>query len=466
MKITGSKFAVVVFASLFACIALVGGLGCSVAQDEAARAAENSSSKSARLQAGALDPTFGIGGKVTTVVGTGSAEITGIALQKLHGKNGQKYVVSGTASNGSDLDFVVARYNQDGTLDPSFGTGGLTQTNIGTGNDATWGLGIQHDGKIVVAGYAYNGRFKNFAVVRYTVDGDLDTTFGSGGKVLTAIGPGSSVGRAIALDHDRIIVGGYSARKALDTPGGRVAASATDTFTVVRYDSNGNLDGSFGDGGIVTFSSIPEVSRVHGEMLVNEDGQLIAGGVLEADEVKYDVLTVRFNDDGTLDSSFGSGGMVTTRIGPKDDVPLSSALQEDGKILQAGYSTTAVQNFMVVRHNADGSPDTSFGVNGAVVTPFADGALSAVRGVALQEDGKIVALGRAGGTKLEFAVARYTSAGELDTTFAGGTVLTDFGTGSDKGNAVLIYKRRIIGGGVSGPRFALAAYGVGNEDDD
>ena len=411
---------------------------------------------------GALDPSFGAGGKVTTPMGTGRAQVTAVAIDRRNnGRNsvkGPKIVAGGSASNGLNLDFAVARYNDDGTLDTTFGAGGKVLTPVGSGEDFAWAIALQHhDGKIVQAGYAYSGAFKQFALVRYDEDGSLDSTFGVGGKVLTAIGPGSAVARAVTIQGHKIIVGGYSSRCACDTSGTTSAAGAQDTLTLARYNEDGSLDASFGSGGIVTLGSVPSLTRGHGEVLVQEDDKIVIGGVFGVTFRDFEMLTVRFTNDGSLDPGFNGTGISVTDVGP--GAALATALQSDSKIVQAGYTSSAGgrQDLTVIRHNADGTLDTGFGVNGRVVTFLAG--TSAARGLAINEDGKIIAVGRAfTGVHLDFLVERYNADGSLDSTFNGsGIVTTDVG-GANAGQAVALEHGRILAGGVSNDQFALVRY--------
>ena len=168
---------------------------------------------------GDLDTTFGTGGVVTTSIGPGWDSAYGVAIQ-----SDGKIVAAGSAHNGSDNDFAVVRYTISGALDTTFGTGGVVTTSIGTGNDQASGIAIQPDGKIVAAGWAHSGSDYDFAVVRYTVSGTLDTTFGASGVVTTPIGPGSNRAHGVAIQPDgKIVAAGY-------------ADSGSDyDFAVVRY---------------------------------------------------------------------------------------------------------------------------------------------------------------------------------------------------------------------------------------
>ena len=191
------------------------------------------------LANGSLDTSFGSGGVATVDLAAGSDdEAFGVALQA----DGKIVVVGKTRVGGGTDDFGVARWHPDGTLDDTFGTAGVTTTDIAGGHDGAQGVAIQADGAIVAAGNAGNGPDNDFGVVRYLPDGTLDAGFGSGGKVTTTIGGMTDLAQAIALTADGAIV-----------VVGRVApdgGSASD-FGLVRYLADGTPDPAFGDGGIV-----------------------------------------------------------------------------------------------------------------------------------------------------------------------------------------------------------------------
>ena len=181
--------------------------------------------------AGAWDPTFGTGGKVTTAFNFHQAPGFGAAL----GSDGKIVVVGGP-------QFNLARYNSDGSLDTTFGTSGKVLTDFGGDTEAT-GVTIQADGKIVVVGFKnFNGVQVDFALARYNRDGSLDTTFGTGGKVITDFQSHVAEAAAVTLQHDgKLVVAG----KALNGAGG----GGNFDFALARYNPDGSLDSSFGSGG-------------------------------------------------------------------------------------------------------------------------------------------------------------------------------------------------------------------------
>jgi uncharacterized delta-60 repeat protein len=389
------------------------------------------------VEPGNLDPTFGTGGRVTTDVGPGSDYGRAVALQA-----DGKIVVAGYGYNGSNYDFAVVRYNTDGSLDTSFDGDGKVLTAIGSSNEYARAVTVQSDGKIVVAGYSRVGTNDDFAVVRYNPDGSLDTSFDGTGMVTTPIGSGDDWGRSVTVQPDgKIVVAGRS-----------VAGSAY-SFSVVRYNPDGSLDSSFhGDGKVITAVGI-WASQGY-SVVIQSDGKIVVAGASNNGS-NYDFAVVRYNADGSLDTSFDGDGRVTTTIGAVDDYGYSVVLQPDGKIVVAGSTWVGGYNddFALVRYNTNGSLDTSFDGDGKVTTNFGSDDLGL--SVALHASGKIVVAGLSGGA---FGVAQYNVDGSLDTSFGGdGTVNTVPGAGY--GVAIQPDGRIVVAGdGESPNRFAAARY--------
>jgi uncharacterized delta-60 repeat protein len=397
---------------------------------------------------GSLDATFGTGGKVTTAIGTRENYAYSVVIQ-----SDGKIVAAGHSSNGSNYDFALARYNADGSLDTTFGTGGTVTTAIGTGNDYVYSVAIQSDRKIVVAGSAGYGSHDDFALARYNADGSLDTTFGTGGKVTTAIGMWASA-HSIAIQSDgKIVAAGLSAAN----------SSSYYDFALVRYNADGSLDTTFDTDGIVTTA----IGAYHDEaysVAVQSDGKIIAAGrSSDSTNSNAGFALVRYNADGSLDTTFGTGGKVTTAIGTGNDYANSVAIQSGGKIVAAGHSYNGSNyDFALVRYNADGSLDTTFGTSGKVTTAIGTGDDYA-NSIAVQSGGKIVAAGYSNnGSTSDFALARYNADGSLDATFGtGGKVTTAIGTWNYANSVAIQSDGKIIAAGsssVSTSDFALARY--------
>jgi uncharacterized delta-60 repeat protein len=338
-----------------------------------------------------------------------------------------KIVAAGSSNNGSNYDFALARYNTDGTLDTNFGTGGKVITAIGSSTDVAYSVAIQSDGKIVAAGFSNNGSNNDFALVRYNTNGTLDTTFDSDGKVTTAIGSGNDVAYSVAIQSDgKIVAAGFG-------------TVSNQDFALVRYNTDGSLDTSFDSDGKVTNSIGSSIDYAR-SVAIQSDGKIVAAGYSRSGGNNDDFALVRYNTNGTLDTTFDSDGKVTTAIGSGADIAYSVAIQTDGKIVAAGYSNNGSNvDFTLVRYNTDGTLDTTFDSDGKVTTAIGSGTDQA-RSVAIQSDGKIVAAGFTGEMGGEdVALVRYNTDGSLDTNFGtGGKVTTAIGSGIDIAYSVAI----------------------------
>jgi uncharacterized delta-60 repeat protein len=272
---------------------------------------------------GSLDASFGGDGIVTTAVSGGTDEI--LALAPLAGG---KLVAAGRTFDGVGFDFVVARYLPDGALDPSFGGDGIVTTSFG-GDDRAWGVAVQHDGKIVVAGNTCTPAGCEFALARYDQNGSRDPSFGGDGTVVTAPG-GSGTGGAFAVataPHARIVVAGVRCRG--------VDGSDCD-FAVVRYLPDGSLDPSFDGDGVALTSFGPGIDQAYG-VAVEPNGTVVAAG-RSFNGSDYDVAVARYKKDGGLDPGFATAGRVTTAIGPGDDLAAGVALGATGEVIVAGHA--------------------------------------------------------------------------------------------------------------------------------
>ena len=362
---------------------------------------------------GSLDSSFGSGGMVTTGVPGGTLAM---ALQA----DGKIVVVGGK---------TLARYTIDGTLDSSFDTDGqVTVVFTGGPLDAPQGVAIQPDGRIVVVGVARIGTNENFAVARYNADGSPDDTFGVAGRVNTDFNGSADRAWAVLVQpDDRIVVAGHAATS---TPLG-----PNNDFAVARYTSMGDLDISFGNGGKV-MTTIGGRTDLGAAAALLADGRiLVAGRVADGAGDNPDVGLVRYMPDGNLDGSFGVGGIVRRDVsGGTWDEATDVAVQPDGKIVVAVKAMVGPSfNFAVARFEADGALDSAFGSGGVATAAFST-AHDFARGVALQADGKIVLVGQSSNLENpDLAVARFDASGTLDTGFGtGGKMTVDvFGSGDD-----------------------------------
>ncbi|MGE5249728.1 MAG: delta-60 repeat domain-containing protein [Bacteroidota bacterium] len=369
---------------------------------------------------GALDASFSGDGKVIASIGANDFG-NALALQP----NG-KILVAGKSFSGSSDDFALARFSATGALDASFDGDGRLTTAFGSGPDEAYAMALQPDGRIVVAGSTYAGsqnRF-DFALARYESDGRLDQSFGINGKITTDLG-GDDKAYGVGVQTDgRIIAAGYSTKNDAD-------------FALVRYDSQGNPDVSFGRNGRV----VTDLGGDDGAyaLVIQPDGRILAAGETTASG-SLDFALVRYAVDGNPDATFDGDGMVATSFGPGDDYGRALALQGDGKIVVAGAASIAGSvDFALARYNLNGSPDAGFSGDGKVTTSFGAGD-DIGRAVLLQPDGKIIAAGSAfNGTNKDFAVARYLANGSPDMNFHfEGNVTATFGGNDDTGSAAAL----------------------------
>jgi len=408
----------------------------------------------ADARAGALDPSFGGGGKVTTDFAGSFDQAFGLVVQA-----DGKLVAAGSAGIAvgqvTTSDFGLARYKQqDGLLDKSFGSRGKVTTDfVGDGDQAN-ALVVQADGKLVAAGYAFTGGGSNpnFALARYHPDGTLDASFGTAGKVTTDFVASFDQANALVVQPDgKLVAAGIT-----------LSGTGSD-FALARYQPDGTLDASFGTAGKVTtdFGGGDQANA----LVVQPDGKLVAAGITAA--ASFDFALARYNPDGTLDASFGTAGKVTTDFGGGSaDRATALVVQADGRLAVGGsIQTASIADFALARYQPDGTLDASFGIGGRVTTDIGGGTDGA--NALVVQTGKLVAFGRAAvGPSFDFALARYQPDGTLDTGFGtGGKVTTDFtgANGAERAGALAQQADgKLVAAGAavtsSNSDFALARY--------
>lgn len=395
---------------------------------------------------GTLDGSFDSDGLIVQNAGnnyiSGFGGYWGMALQA----DGRIIAAGDGWRDGFGNDFTISRINADGTFDSGFISGdGIAATDLNNRSDEARSVAIQADGKIVLAGSAQNstGGF-DFALLRYNTNGTLDKSFGSNGKVITDInGHNNDHGYAVAVQPDgKILVAGYT---------NNTADHLVDDAVLLRYTSNGVLDATFGNGGVAILAHKNGLSwlRYH-SIALQSDGKIVVAGEAHYFSAYSDGLVARYNTNGTLDSSFGGS---TFENPPRPGVTIihfaslttfnAVAIQSDGKAVVAGsVNDGPASDFAVARLNLNGSLDTSFDGDGKVTTNFSNGNLDAAYDLAIQPNGKLIAVGEtiAAGTGSNFGIARYNSNGSLDTTFGGGTGMAqiDFFGYRDYASAIAI----------------------------
>ncbi len=356
-----------------------------------------------RLQPdGSFDNSFGISGIATINFNDGLDNVRALAIQ-----SDGKIVIVGSTGN----DAAIARLNVDGSLDNTFSFDGMLTLPIGTSVDNGNNVVIMPDGKIVVVGGAWEGSGFNVAVVRLNPDGSLDNTFSFDGMLTTDINGSSDAAFDVYVDATgKVTIGGYT----------------NDIITkplLLRYNSDGTLDNSFGSNGEVVVDLGSEAGSFLGIAVIGSGEILAAGKIGSGDQSEF--LIARFLPDGSLDNSFSFDGLAGSDVFGDEDQAFDLLVQPDGKILSCGYASNPDRNMALLRLNEDGTPDSGFGTNGIVTNhPTSFDHLSAI---ALQPDGKIVATGSAGSPERDIVVARYISGinigiGEVDV-YLGSTLI-------------------------------------------
>lgn len=342
----------------------------------------------------------------------------------------------------------------DGDLDPTFGSGGKVITDFNNTEDQLYRIAIQPDGKIVAIGSTRtSSESSKYALARYNPDGTLDATFGIGGKVKTVIANVlESATGLIILPNGKIMIAGSIAQP----------AASDSSFALLRYNANGSLDTTFGNGGIVT-TNIGNYFDSIGRIALQSDGKIVAEGFTatftgSSNQRKSDIVLARYNPDGSLDATFGNGGLVISDIDPDfADDALALMIQPDGKLVIAGADR---EDFLVARYNSNGTLDTTFGNNGFTRTDMNNQSDDLAAGAILQPDGKIILAGFAQQAcctlQTAFAMARYTSNGLLDPTFGNGGKVV-FGSG-ELTSVVLQPGGNIITLGHSGANSSLSRF--------
>ena len=354
--------------------------------------------------AGNLDTTFGGTGIVTTT-------INGIANALAIQVDGKILVA------GSGTDATVVRYNTNGSLDTGFGTGGIATLPAGSSElSVINGMALDSNGKIVVAGIGTSGGFFRMAAARLNSDGSLDTTFGAGGIFYSPFTSNGSYGaQGVAIQADGKIV---------------LAGETADRFAVVRLNTDGTRDTSgFGSpNGYVT--TVIQGNSHAQKVAIQADGKIVVmGQSYSSTFTNFATTLARYNTDGTLDTTgFGSpnGYLIDTRV----TGPNAMALQSGKVVVTGGVIAGSIFQFGMLRFNADGGADSTFGNAGLVTTPVGGAGVSCEPYALTLTSSGIILAGRVSTTPAKIGVARYSSNGVLDTTFGtpDGYVLTTIGT--------------------------------------
>ena len=290
-----------------------------------------------------LDASFGKNGLVRTRVGHYVDKAQSVVVQP-----DGKILVAGSSSNNSNLDFALVRYMPDGSLDTSFHFNGQVVTVVGSGDDAALGIALQDDGKIVTCGYTFNGQDRDFALLRFTGNGELDTDFGVNGIVTFPVGNGNDVAAAVAIQSDGAIL-----------VAGSVEGSSSKVGALVRFLPNGSLDYSFGEAGVVLVD-VGNNAEIAAMAIQKDQSIVLAGSCVEKEQRK--VLLVRLHPDGLPDAGFGVDGVAETLEDARGATGTGLWLQGDGTILVAGsIGLEKNQDIALFRFTREGRLNRDFG---------------------------------------------------------------------------------------------------------
>ena len=411
--------------------------------------------------AGDLDPSFAQDGIVITdfsdVLGRGSPpspgsddEAAAVALMR----DGRVVAAGSGLNGGGNHDFAIARYQPNGSPDVNFDGDGRVVTDFAASDDLARAVTLDTADRLLAAGTAGGA----FALARYQLDGTLDQSFGQGGTVRTDLGVGPEAAQALAVDPDgRIVAAGFSS--VIDGP------TVRRRVTLVRYLDGGQLDTGFGLTGVATsdFGGDDEAANA---VALQPDGTIVVAGASQAGSTTQ-FLVARYRDTGALDSGYGTGGKTLIPLGSGLDAPGADgarglALQPDGSAVIAGAAPgpDGRSGFAVVRLDRDGLPDTGFGTEGTSRTALGD--VAGARGVAIGPEGRIEAAGFSGD---RMAVVRYDASGRADGSFgtAGAVTISIGKAAAANGVAIQPDGRSVVAGmgdagAGGGADFAVARY--------
>lgn len=352
----------------------------------------------AQAAPGDLDGSFGAGGVVKTNVNP--ALFRDLANNLFLRPDG-RILATGSCDSGPAATMCIAQYHANGSLDTTFGNGGFAQptfSDFGITYDFVLGSGaaLQADGALIIGGSCYLFGYWSNCVGRINADGSQDLAFGNNGKATPPI-----TVKAIAIQADgKIITAGN-------------CGNAND-FCVSRLNADGSLDTGYGNGGYNQVGIGVQHDQINA-VLIQADGKVVAGGLCQVPGgpgLREDFCVVRYRTDGSIDTAFGSNGIVLTDVDPvTNNLEWVTGLvqQPDGKLIAAGRGG-------LVRYNTDGSYDTGFSGDGMIEGVYA-------QAVALQPNGRIVTVGGGWST---FTLSRFNSDGTPDTTIDGVDGILEF----------------------------------------
>ncbi len=374
-------------------------------------------------QSGVLDTSFGNNGIVSTVI-NGSYNLAQTSVVQPDGK----IIVAGEAGEPSPMKLAVARYNADGSLDSSFGNSGTLLIQVGPAKSYARNIAVQADGKILIGAYTYDDVAADFAIVRLNENGALDNSFGNNGITIVDNGSHEIVDAMTILNDGKILLAGNN----------------YNDFLSARFNTDGSLDVSYGANGWIATGFDSSDSQVK-DAALQADGKFLLGGYSYNNSTGVNSMAVaRYNEDGSMDTTFGTAGKVNINSGNNEDYAAAIAIQSDGKILIGGYTYVGDNplryDLVAVRLNTDGSLDANYGNNGIAISRAIENGQNYAEQMLLQPDNKLIIAGYASITdNYNLAMVRFDSNGNVDTTFGTeGKVSTDINGRSDFGKTITI----------------------------
>jgi uncharacterized delta-60 repeat protein len=301
-------------------------------------------------QAGTIDKTFGSGGfAVTSHNGVVNGKIMRVTRDN-------KIILAGSIQQDYTSDFFLARYLENGLLDPDFGNGGVAPKTFGTGLVYAKGMALQSDGKIVVGGQMKHENYSEVVLARYTTNGQVDQTFGEGGIARTRIGENTFIGATalVVQSDDKIIV----------TSEGESNIGSGEDFIVLRYHTHGVLDETFGVAGVTAGAFLASGAIYPTCIAMAADGGILVGGIANTAINHEANALVKFSSNGTVDMGFAHNGFDTLHLTSGSSRCNAMAVTASGEILVAGQSSLDRWHFSLCRYLPDGRRDLSFGSNG------------------------------------------------------------------------------------------------------
>jgi uncharacterized delta-60 repeat protein len=370
-------------------------------------------------QPGILDPSFGNGGKVITSINGADATAYSVVIT-----SAGKILAGGASKINNHEQFTLIQYNTGGVIDSTFGTNGIVVTPINTRSRIN-NVTLQPDGKILAGGYSVDSPYTStnpgpFTLARYHANGSLDTSFGNGGLAFTVFPNGTAnpgINKILVKPDGKILAGGGLSAYILDEysalaqylPNGSIDSS---------FGTNGMLEFApyvFGADGLWLT-----------DMSLAPDGKIVAAIRTNAVPVVNwgDFLLMRFLPNGTIDNSFGPYGVLRTDFNGNGDDARCVVVLPDSSIIAAGWGG-ATGSFALAKYRPNGTLDNSFGTGGKVSTPMISAAIG--NHLFVQPDGRIILTGLTFNSTEDFAIVSYNSNGSLNTAFGNnGVVTTDF----------------------------------------